>query len=258
MYRIKKEITLAKHWVKFDFGVLRDDRKKYLPGGLAIMIALMEELEIEKLEVTKGAIREGILYEILGRFRRQDVREMTIKNYKGYYHIDDSQSKRVCEIAKAFVDNIYQQDAIEIREELKIFLWSAQLHEIGISIGYSGYHRHGSYILENAEMPGFSNSEQKKLAGYIILHRRSLEKYFPLECHRLNWRLILALRLSVIFNMRRIPIRIPKMKIICKEKKIEISIENGWLEKNPMTRLALEEEIKYWKQIGFSFVVGET
>ena len=134
-------------------------------------------------------------------------------------------------------------------------LWAAEVHEIGFSIGYSGYHKHGSYILENAEMPGFSNSEQKKLASYVLSHRRSLDKTFAIADNILNWHLVVALRLSILFYRKRRLLRKPTMELSQKGKTATLTIEKDWLSRNPLTRLALEEETANWSYVGINLTI---
>ena len=252
---IKQKLLEAKHWNSINIEGLREDRREYLPGGLAITIALMENLKISELVTTKGAIREGILYDLLGRFRKQDIREVTIENYKQHYHIDRSQAHREHELTKQFTKEIFDSQIQIIKDDLKVLLWAAQLHEIGFSIGYSGYHRHGAYILENAEMPGFSTSEQKKLAAFVKSHRRSLDKSFSLDNPDLDWRLILALRLATLFYRKRAALQKPNLKLSSKNNAAILFVDKQWLQRNPLTKLALEEESENWNRLGIMLSV---
>ena len=252
---IRNQMLEKSHWKSLIFDGLRDDRKQYLAGGLAIAMATMKELKIDKMIVAKGAIREGILYDLMGRFRREDIRQVTVANYKKHYHIDIAQSKRVTSLTKIFSDGILTKGEDKEKNLIRILYWAAELHEIGFSIGYSGYHRHGSYILKNAEMPGFSTSEQNTLAAFVISHRRSLEKTFSSEAEDLDWRLLLSLRLAVLFYRKRRIFRKPKMSIRYRSQSAELSIEKNWLERNPLTLLALTEETSYWKKIGIGIRV---
>ncbi len=254
---IKIQLLEVEHWRELDLNGLRNDRKPFFSGGVAIVLALMEELKINKISVTKGAIREGLLYDLLGRFRQQDIREVTIANYKKHYHIDKDQTARVRNLAKQFAKEIIDFNDAKMKHNFKTLLWAIELHEIGFSIGYSGYHKHGAYILNNAEMPGFSNNEQKKLAGFVISHRRSLDKTFSMNNQEIDWKLVLILRLSVLFYRKRRLLKKPDMRLTCKHYSATLSIEMEWLNQNPLTRLALEKEVENWKEIGVKILVKQ-
>ena len=225
---------------------LREDRIAVLPGGLAIMSAVMAELEIERMDVADGAMREGILYDMLGRTHHRDTRDATVTQFMHRYHVDAPQAKRVADLAEA----LHQRLAGTNAKGAPYLTWAAKLHEIGISVAYSGYHRHSAYIINNADMPGFTREEQHRIAQLVLAHRRSLKKEMPQLDQDIDWRMVFALRLAVLFCQRRSPINPPISAAKATDNKFRLAIEPAWLARNPLTSAALHEEIGEWEKIG--------
>jgi exopolyphosphatase/guanosine-5'-triphosphate,3'-diphosphate pyrophosphatase len=231
---------------------LRDDRRAVLPGGLAIMTAVMEELEIEHITAADGAMREGILFDMLGRTRHRDTRDATVTQFMHRYHIDAPQAKRVSQ----FATQLYERLAGANAKGLPYLTWAAKLHEIGISVAYSGYHRHSAYIINNADMPGFTREEQHRLAQLVLAHRRSLKKEMAQLDETIDWRMVFALRLAVVFCQRRSSINPRILSAKASDNKFRLAIDPAWLQRNPLTSTALREEIGEWAKVGFEVKVG--
>jgi exopolyphosphatase/guanosine-5'-triphosphate,3'-diphosphate pyrophosphatase len=222
------------------------------PGGLAIMNAVMAELDIEQMTVADGAMREGILYDMLGRTRHHDTRDATVTQFVERYHVDAAQARRV----ELLATNLHERMAGTDARASQYLSWAAQLHEIGISVAYSSYHRHSAYIVANADMPGFTREEQHRIAQLLLAHRRSLKKLLPELDESTDWRMVFALRLAVLFCQRRSPInpRIESAK--AGEAKFRLTIDPGWLQRNPLTSTALREEISEWEKIDFDVKIS--
>ena len=122
--------------------------------------------------------------------------------------------------------------------------WAAKLHEIGISVAYSGYHKHSAYILEKADMPGFSRDEQTQVALLVLAHRRSLKKVIRSDRRRGRLRSVLALRLAALFYRGRTDIALPISQAKAQGNKFRLGLDAEWLARNPLTATALREEIK--------------
>jgi exopolyphosphatase/guanosine-5'-triphosphate,3'-diphosphate pyrophosphatase len=197
------------------------------------------------MTVALGAMREGILWDLLGRVHDRDMRDVTIGQFQRRYHVDGKQAHRVAELARQLAQGLAPQlddDA------LRALTWAAALHEIGISIAHSGFHKHGAYILENADMPGFSRRDQIRLAALVRASRGGLGK---LGYNRgdPNWPLILCLRLAVLFNSGRNNATLPKMRIECRDGACDLHLPAAWLSANPLTQAALEAELKTWRDV---------
>jgi exopolyphosphatase/guanosine-5'-triphosphate,3'-diphosphate pyrophosphatase len=250
---------LRAHFVKagqidtLELAGLARDRRPVIAGGFAIMAGLFSELGIEQMDVAETAMREGILYDLLGRFHEQDMREETVDEFMRRYHIDLQQAARVKRVALSLLAATRGGSEGDER-----FLdWGARLHEIGLSVSHGGYHRHSGYILENADMPGFSRSDQARLALLARAQRGALLKIPQFsadaglaDCDRL---LVWILRQAVILCRSRAEPHLSEMKVEANGKRFRLTLSQGWLENHPMTQRALEEDSIHWQAVGIKY-----
>jgi exopolyphosphatase/guanosine-5'-triphosphate,3'-diphosphate pyrophosphatase len=243
------------HIDKLRWPAMTEDRAPIFPGGIAILAELLEGLEIKSLKVGDGALREGLLYDLLGRLTDEDARVRTVRAMEGRYHVDLPQAERVL---TTVLDCFRQtQVAWKLDDPLAelALAWAAKLHEVGLDVSHAHYHRHGGYLLEHADMPGFPQEEQKLLACIVGAHRRKLD----LRClDELNapWHtqaeyLIVLLRLAVLIHRGRSSIVAPKVELQAKGRSLQVAFPRTWLEANPLTMADLEQEIDYLKDVGF-------
>ena len=238
---------------------LQPERIPVLPGGVAILTAAFESLGIERLAVSDGALREGLLYDLLGRLLDEDVRDRTIRALIRRYHVDLSQARRVERTALALLAQGGEGTGyvLPIDEHRHTLSWAALLHELGLTIAHSGYHRHGAYVVDNSDMPGFSRPEQQFLGALIRAHRRRLpiELFEALPDGRFEaaWRLCVLLRLAVLLHHSRShDSTLPEVSIHFKPDKrsLRLSFPEDWMDCNPLTRADLEGEVAYLKAAG--------
>lgn len=234
---------------------LPSDRLPVLAGGFAIMNSIFTELDIERMEVATCALREGVLYDMIGRFHKRDMRESTVREFMRRYHVDPPQAGRVQELAGALYEHVAHKLTGSIENARLQLAWAARLHEIGISIAHTGYHRHSAYILANADMPGFSRREQAQLSLLVRAHRGALGKLQGLSGSADEWALILVLRLAVLLCRSRSDAELPAMKLKLGSSGFSLGIDRAWLENNPLTRTLLENESREWKSIGMAFSI---
>ncbi|MBL0038849.1 MAG: exopolyphosphatase [Nitrosomonadales bacterium] len=235
---------------------LKPDRIPVLPGGLAIMSAIFTELNIRHMSVADAALNEGVLHDLLGRLHHQDMRDVTVTQFMRRYHIDPLQAQRVEDLSLSLFKQVTQDGyGVGVDAAQQQLQWVARLHEIGISIAHSGYHKHAAYILENADMPGFSKMEQCQLGLQVRAQRGSLSKVPKLSGIMQDWSAILALRLAVLFCRSRTDVTLPKMQLKKNGNEYRIKLDKKWIEQNPLTENALQAEIKEWKAVGVSFSV---
>ncbi len=254
--KLRTQLIKAGHHDALELAGLRSDRRPVIAGGFAIMSGLFAELGIEQMEVAETAMREGILYDLLGRFHEQDMREATVEEFMRRYHIDMQQASRVKRVALTLLSA-----AGPSQENDVLFLgWAARLHEIGLSVSHSGYQRHSGYILENADMPGFSRPEQARLALLTRAQRGVLAKLpeFSAEA-TLSERdrlLVWALRQAVILCRSRADADMPDVRVEVEGKRIRLSLPEGWFEHRPLTQRALEEEAVHWHATGTKYLIA--
>jgi exopolyphosphatase/guanosine-5'-triphosphate,3'-diphosphate pyrophosphatase len=237
---------------------LRPNRALVLPGGLAIMLAAMDELGIEQMRVSDGALRHGVLYDLLGRVQHQDMREATVVHFMRRYQLDTNQAERVRNLAMA----IYGALAVGGRDEGEddpdrmMLDWAARLAEIGLSIAHAAYHKHSAYVLSNADMPGFSHMEQQRLARIVLAHRGKLAKIQDAGLDGSDWWLVFALRLASTILRRRTDMKLPLLRVAADAAGFQIELPQAWLDENPLTADALESEAHEWKAVGMKLVVS--
>jgi exopolyphosphatase/guanosine-5'-triphosphate,3'-diphosphate pyrophosphatase len=233
---------------------LRKDRAPVLPGGLAIMLAVFSELNIEKMAVSEGALRHGVLYDLLGRVEHRDMREATVAQFMRRYHVDTTQAERVRALALKIYDAM-QADREERDADRLLLDWAARLAEIGLSVAHAQYHKHSAYILSNADMPGFSRMEQQRLARIVLAHRGKLGKMQDAELEREDWMLVFALRIAALALRNRTDVRFPLLRVAGDKSGYSIDLPEAWLEENPLAAAALETESERWKSVDLRFTV---
>ncbi len=234
---------------------LPSDRVPVLAGGFAIMNSIFTELDIGHMEVATGALREGVLYDLIGRFHKHDMREATVREFMRRYHVDPPQAGRVQELASALLGQIIHKLTGSVDNPHLLVAWAARLHEIGISIAHAGYHRHSAYILANADMPGFSTREQAQVSLLVRAHRGALSKLTDMVQNTDQWTLILVLRLASLLCRSRSDAELPPMKLKLANNAYSLTLDRAWLERNPLTKTLLEDEGKAWKSIGMALSV---
>ena len=253
--KLRAQLIKAGDVARLGIEGLKPDRAAVLPGGLAIMSAVLGELGIESMAVAEGAMREGILYDLLGRTRHRDTREATVNQFMQRYHVDQPQAQRVSALALSLFERLAGAGARDQRAA-RLLAWAARLHEIGISVAYGGYHRHSAYIIANADMPGFTREEQHRIAQLVLAHRRSLRKVQLELDETLDWRMLFALRLAVLFCQRRSDISPRVLAAKAGDARFRVEIDPAWLTRNPLTLTALQEEIREWEKIGFDVKIA--
>lgn len=246
--RLRSQLIKAGDIAHVDLPGLRPDRQPVLAGGMAILHAMLDELKIEALTPATGAMRQGILYDMLGRFHHQDMRDVTVAQFMQRYHVDTQQSRRVSACAVALYEKLSGNATDD--DALRRLAWAAKLHEIGIPVAYSGYHKHSAYIISNADMPGFSREEQERLATLVLSHRRSLKKSLQTPPEEDDRPVVLALRLAVLLCRARRDARFPSLEIKRQGDRIRLAFDPAWLEANPLTATALLEEVDEWARLG--------
>jgi len=239
---------------------LSERRAQVWPGGLAILAELMSVLEIERLQVSDGALREGLLYELLGRMRHRDARDRSVSALAKRYHVDAAQAARVAATAGALLDQ--SRDAWNLTSELaaNVLRWSARLHEIGLDMAHEAFQKHGAYVVENADLPGFPRNEQRILAFMIRNQRSAIDVAYgdslPRGWRRKALRLVALLRLAVLLNRSRSTQDLPPLTLAVSDDALHVGFPPDWLSNNPLTVADLEQEARYLEAAGIDLSFG--
>ena len=250
--RLRDKLIKAGRAVPEDLPGMKVERADVLPGGLAIMRAFFDELRVDRMQTGDGALRLGVLVDLAGREEAHDRRDESVKAFMVRYRIDAKQATRVKTIALSLFSVLLpdrgQQD--EVRHALS---WAADLHEIGLSIAQAGYHKHGAYILNNADMPGFSRVDQSALALLTLAHTGKLSKVQSWVKQREQWLAILCLRLAVLLCRRRMDVPNIPLTVSVKNTSIVVKVDKGWLNEHPLTDFSLHGEEEEWAKVNFTF-----
>jgi exopolyphosphatase/guanosine-5'-triphosphate,3'-diphosphate pyrophosphatase len=246
MQRLEAHMVRAGHIDEVDLPGLSPQRKPVYAGGLAILTALFEELGIPSMRVSGGALREGLLHDLAGRYTDDDARIRTVESLQSRFNVDQRQAARVERAVTALLAKC--GPAWELEDPLLRFVlrWAAQLHEVGLSVAHAQYHKHGAYLIENGDLPGFSRHEQQLLGRLVRSHRRKIhhelfERLNPPWRHTIPYAAVL-LRLAVLFNRSRSDGELPALEAVAGERSLSLSFESGWLDAHPLTRADLTEE----------------
>ena len=250
--KLKEKLLKFKHVSEVDFDGLKDDRRWVLPAGLAILYAIFEVLEIDKLVYSDGALREGVMYDLLGRFQHEDVRDRSVQALMGRYGADLKQARRVDETAQLLFARVAEQLGFNT-EDRDLLRRAAYLHEIGLAISHGGYHRHGAYLLQHSDIPGFSQIDQIHLSHLVGHHRRKLRTDDKVDVIRAGSRklmhLCLILRLAVCLNHSRSDAMLPAIELTALDaQQWQLSV-SGDAKQWPLLVADLQDEqiqFKHW------------
>ncbi|MEP7328324.1 MAG: Ppx/GppA phosphatase family protein [Betaproteobacteria bacterium] len=242
LVRLRKRMIGAGHVTRLGLVGIKPERAPVLAGGFAIMSAAMAELSVPRINPVGGALRLGVLYDLLGRTVQRDSRASTVENFMERYHVDRAHALRVATMARALYLRSARAPSPEAAQRLE---WAAMLHEIGNTVSHIGYHKHGAYILEHADMPGFSAQEQRQLAVLVLGGRGGLAKAAQLLPDADFAAQLLALRLAVLLHHARRAIDAPRIALTM-GRPIRFGVPARWLKSHPLTAHLLEKERAEW------------
>ncbi len=235
---------------------LSSERKPVFIGGVMVLLATFKALGIKHMQVSDSALREGLIHDLVGRARHEDVRSHAVTNLARRYHVDEIQAQQVAHTAIACAEQMLSEWKLKVEETRQWLEWGATLHEIGLDIAHNQYHKHGAYIAEHVDLAGFSHQEQLVLAALIFNHRRKISKeYFNrLVDDRVQpvifWTLLL--RLAVLLHRSRSTEALPEFTLTVSNRVIDIQFPDKWLADHPLTRADLKQEAAYLQNVDFS------
>ena len=251
--RLKDDVITAGHVENLKMEGLPPSRAPVFAGGVAILCAAFESLSIPYMNISECALREGLLLDLIGRLQDQDVRNKTVSNLIQRYNIDAEHAKRVEHTVSACFRQLRDHWSLDQDNDLKHLRWAALLHEIGLAIAHNQYHKHGGYLLNHSDLPGFSREEQSLLAFLVRCHRR---KIAPEELQTLTddiqqkaLRLCIILRLAVVLNRGRSQSALPEFQMTADDGNIQIIFPDNWLNVHPLTEADLHTEAEYLASI---------
>lgn len=256
--RLRRALIKAENTNRLKLSGLKADRIPVLPGGLSIMLGAFYELDIDRMDVTDGALRLGVLYDTLGRNHHADMRKVTVSQFVRRYGVDRAQADRVRAAAVKLLAQ-FPEPVNERREDnLALLGWAASLHEIGMSIAHGGYHKHSAYIANHADMPGFSRTDQARLATLLLGHAGKLGKLSG-SSKFFDWRMLFSLRLAFVLCRRRGEIVLPDIQVRQIDNDLiegfEVHMPKAWIDHNPLVEYSLAQEADEWERVGKRYKV---
>lgn len=242
-----------------NYNAIAKERRPVFPGGLVVLKAIFEELEIERMTASEGGLREGLLFDLAGRIHHRDTRDRTVYALMRRYQVDFKHSARIKTAALHLLDNLSKIWDIDNDLAYQFLIWSADLHEVGLSISHSRFHYHGAYLLNNSDLLGFSWNEQRLLACLVGNHRRKLNldliEKLPMQWKRQAKYMIIILRLAILMHRDRVAKKIPSIEFLEEDGTTKIIFNKEWLSKHPLTEADLEQESVYLKSIDLNISI---
>ncbi len=255
---LKRKVLKLGDVEKLDLPGIKPDRRGIFPAGLAIMEAIFDALSLEELSHSEGALREGVLYDLLGRHQHEDVRERTLSALQERYHVDLEQAARVEEKALSAFAQVAGDWTLN-DEWRDLLIWAARVHEIGLDIAHYHYHKHGAYLIEHSDLAGFSRLDQQMLALLVRGHRRNIpkDKLSDFADQRQSLlRLCVLLRFAILFHHIRGSQEMPKVVLQAGPQSLDVHFPEGWLEANPLTQADFAQEAEWLKRLSFTLSVS--
>jgi exopolyphosphatase/guanosine-5'-triphosphate,3'-diphosphate pyrophosphatase len=259
LHQMRSRIIKQGHVDKLRLENLKEDRSAVLPGGLAVLIAVFETLGIKQMRVSGQALREGLLYDLVGRIQHKDTRDATVESVVRRWNLDAGHADNVMCTALSLFGQV-EKDWKLIEENRLLLKWAAQLHEIGLQISHGAYHKRGAYILTHADLPGFSRTEQALLATLTLNHRQKirLDSFAGLvsRAQKPGLRLCVLLRLAVLLHRGRTDEQVPDVSMKVDGTKIALTFPEHWLEQHSLTDADLQKEARFLEDAGLSLDYG--
>lgn len=257
--RLRERVVGAGDLCSVSIEGLSADRVAVIPGGLAIARAVFQSLGIARMDHSHGALREGALYDLIGRLRFEDTRDLTIRAMTERYHVDARHAAAVERTARGLLADVAESWGLAPEPSRRWLRWAARLHEIGLALTYSGYQRHSAYLIENSDMAGFSRQGQAQLATIVRNHRRelALSEFAALGPASASsaLRLCIIFRLAVLLNRARAVEPPPAVRLSGSPDAPVLARTNGALEERPLTRADMETEAVALRAAGVNLTV---
>jgi exopolyphosphatase/guanosine-5'-triphosphate,3'-diphosphate pyrophosphatase len=228
-----------------------EQRRPVFVGGFVILATIVRDLGIQRMDISQGALREGVAYDLVGRLHNQDSRFAGVNALVNQFQPDLQQIERVKHLANIFLEKVSGAWKFDADIEPKLIIWASQLHEVGMSISYTHHHLHSAYIVENADIDGFSRQVQRALAFMVGNSRQKIDQS---QSEELSWkvmRLTVLLRLAIAFFRGRVDTELSGVDLSVKGKKILLAISDDWAKGHPLTMFDLETEKVYLAAAGF-------
>ena len=255
--KLKSALLEYSHTDQLELPELSPERAPVFPGGVAIIYATFKALDIEKMAISDGALREGLLTDLIGRVLHSDSRSNSVNQLAKRYHVDETHSQRIITTLNSWAEELN----FKTEASMQWLEWATKLHEIGIAISHNQYHKHSAYIIENTDIAGFSQQEQRLLATLVRAHRRkfpiALFSELPKPWNKSAIPLAVMLRLATLLHRSRHSNPLPIIKPEVSKNTLRISFPSNWLQDNRLTQADLKQEAAYMEAAEIQLIVAE-
>ncbi|GAA4034288.1 Ppx/GppA phosphatase family protein [Actimicrobium antarcticum] len=245
LHALKSRFIDAGQVSRIELSGMKPERAAVMVGGLAILIGLMEELGVELLAPIEAGLRMGVLWDLQLRGTRRDRRDQSVRAFLQRFQADELRAGQVAEVASS----LYAQLKPAGDTYIKPLFWSGLLHEIGIAISHSGYHKHAAYMIEHGDLPGFTTREQRTMSTLILGQKGNLRKLNDALSDADFAKAVLALRLAVMLMHARIGIEPGYLRLKMKTR-IDIELRRDLIDQHPTLLYWLEKERESWHEVG--------
>lgn len=231
-------------------------RRPVFIGGLVVLERVFKALKLSSMNAADYALREGLLYDTIGHYSGEDARERSVRQLCRRYEVNDIQARRFEEAALALFREVKDAWNLPHLAARNLLRWASRLHETGLTIAHSHYHRHGAYVVANSNLPGFSRAIQRRTAWLIEGHRQRIPMVDEQEANQ--WkvhmpRLLVIMRIAAVLVRGRKSRELPKMTATATVQGLALTLQSDWLSEHPLTRAALEQEQLRQQSNGFDF-----
>jgi len=259
LYSLENALINSKNIDNVSITGLTIDRQPVFASGLAILIAVFESLELTELQLSSGALREGLLYEMLPNMRQMSIRQRTVNSIAERFHVDKEHARRVSTQAQSIFDHFSKHWPLKKDNSFKLLLASCALHEIGLLLEFKNQQDHGAYIIKNADLPGFDQVDKQLLTTFIQLQKSNIDLTTLKEQTTTSYDnacyLLIILRLAIIFCQRRNDNELPTFNTDVSNRNISLRLPQKWLKAHPLIIDELNQESLYLSTIGMSLTV---
>ncbi|HZV22841.1 MAG TPA: exopolyphosphatase [Luteimonas sp.] len=256
--QVRDRLLAAGRIDAIDLPGLSEERKPIIAGGVLVLEAAFDALGLKRMAVSKAALREGVLYDMLGRGSGADPRDASVLALMQRYGIDTAQAARVEATALQLFDRVAHDWRLQ-PDDRQLLAWAARLHELGLAIAHSQYQVHGAYVLEHSDIAGFSQQEQRMLAAVVRAHRRRVPKSafdaLPERLLASTRRITALLRLAVALHRSHEPDALPELRLVADDDRLTLSLPRPWVDARPLLASDLATEAVESAGLGIAFAV---
>lgn len=247
---LKRRLIQFGHADNIDLAGMKADRATSIAGGVAILIGAMHEFGIKVVQPVEAGLRLGVLRDLQLRATQRDRREESVREFLRRFRVDEKRADRTAHIAAAMLTLLKPADDTHDR----LLRWGALLHEIGLIVSHSGFHKHAAYMIENADLPGFTTREQRVMSRLVLAQKGNLRKVVDNLSDAGFAKAVLALRLAAMFMHARLDVDADPAAIRIKMKNsIELELPRTWVRDHPTVAYWIEKEKEAWGEIGIDF-----